>query len=80
MRELSIRLFQDAMGLTVGAEKKKMKKQVYNSLLPLLFHLHDQSESVAKVGFPNCLVLWAGQCRHWTLQGPVTVRSSLLSP
>ncbi|NXD82399.1 MROH5 protein, partial [Halcyon senegalensis] len=48
VRELSIRLFQDVMGLVQGAEKKKMKKQAYNSLLPLLFHLHDQNESVAK--------------------------------
>ncbi|KFW62464.1 hypothetical protein AS28_10154, partial [Pygoscelis adeliae] len=42
VRELSIRLFQNAMGLVVGAEKKKMKKEVWDSLLPLLFHLHDQ--------------------------------------
>lgn len=53
MRELSIHLFQIAMGLVVGAEKKKMKKVVWDSLLPLLFHLHDQDESVAKVGFPT---------------------------
>lgn len=39
MRELSIRLFQKAMGLVVGAEKKKMKKVVWDSLLPLVFHL-----------------------------------------
>ncbi|NWH52387.1 MROH5 protein, partial [Fregata magnificens] len=48
VRELSIRLFQNTMGLVVGAEKKKMKKEVWDSLLPLLFHLHDQDKSVAK--------------------------------
>ncbi|KAF1537889.1 Maestro heat-like repeat-containing protein family member 7, partial [Eudyptula albosignata] len=48
VRELSIRLFQKAMGLVVGAEKKKMKKEVWDSLLPLLFHLHDQDKRVAK--------------------------------
>ncbi|NWX81301.1 MROH5 protein, partial [Alca torda] len=48
VRELSIRLFQDTMGLMVGAEKKKMKKKVWHSLLPLLLHLHDQDKSVAK--------------------------------
>lgn len=62
MRELSIRLFQDTMGLVVGAEKKQMKKKVWDSLLPLLLHLHDQDKSVAKVGFPTRPVLWAGQC------------------
>lgn len=53
MRELSIRLFQNTMGLVVGAEKKKMKKVVWDSLLPLLFQLHDQDKNVAKVGFPS---------------------------
>ncbi|KFQ93517.1 hypothetical protein Y956_07424, partial [Nipponia nippon] len=42
VRELSIRLFQTTMGLVVGAEKKKMKTEVWDSVLPLLFHLHDQ--------------------------------------
>ncbi|KFW03095.1 hypothetical protein N327_04497, partial [Fulmarus glacialis] len=42
VRELSMRLFQKVMGLVVGAEKKKMKKVVWDSLLPLVFHLHDQ--------------------------------------
>lgn len=53
MRELSIRLFQNTIELVVCAEKKKMKKEVCNSLLPLLFHLHDQDNSVAKVGSPT---------------------------
>ncbi|KAM6059104.1 maestro heat-like repeat-containing protein family member 7 isoform 2-T2 [Theristicus caerulescens] len=48
VRELSIRLFQTTMGLVVRAEKKMMKKEVWDSVLPLLFHLHDQDKSVAK--------------------------------
>ncbi|NXI95085.1 MROH1 protein, partial [Psophia crepitans] len=48
MCELSIRLFQKAMELVVGAEKKAMKKEVWDSLLPLLFHLHNEDKSVAK--------------------------------
>ncbi|NXW04396.1 MROH7 protein, partial [Fregetta grallaria] len=48
VRELSIHLFQNTMGLVVGAEKQKMKKVVWDSLLPLLFHLHDQDKNVVK--------------------------------
>lgn len=59
MRELSICLFQSVMGL-VMADEKKMKKEVWESLLPLVFHLHDREENVAKVGFPTRSVLWAG--------------------
>ncbi|XP_061314399.1 maestro heat-like repeat-containing protein family member 7 isoform X2 [Pezoporus flaviventris] len=48
VRELSICLFQYVMGLGTDAEKEKMKKEVWESLLPLVFHLHDQKENVAK--------------------------------
>ncbi|NWH19897.1 MROH1 protein, partial [Grus americana] len=48
IREFSIRLFQNTMELVVGAEKKMMNKEVWDSLLPLLLHLHDQNKSVAK--------------------------------
>ncbi|XP_054034590.1 maestro heat-like repeat-containing protein family member 6 [Dryobates pubescens] len=48
VRELSIRLFRDAMRLVARQGKEKMKKVVCNSLLPLLFHLHDESKSVAQ--------------------------------
>ncbi|NXU29718.1 MROH7 protein, partial [Thalassarche chlororhynchos] len=48
VRELSIRLFQNAMERVVGTEKKKMKKVVWDGLLPLLFHLHDQDKCVVK--------------------------------
>ncbi|XP_052632027.1 maestro heat-like repeat-containing protein family member 6 [Harpia harpyja] len=63
VRELSIRLFQIAMGLVVGAEKKKMKKKVWDSLLPLLFHLHDQDKSVAKAS--QEALRSAGQFLKW---------------
>ncbi|KFQ22620.1 hypothetical protein N331_08380, partial [Merops nubicus] len=42
VRECSIRLFQDMMGLMVGAKRKKIKKEVRKSLLPLVFHLYDE--------------------------------------
>ncbi|XP_049652974.1 maestro heat-like repeat-containing protein family member 6 [Accipiter gentilis] len=63
VRELSIHLFQIATGLVVGAEKKKMKKVVWDSLLPLLFHLHDQDESVAKAS--QEALRSAGQFLKW---------------
>lgn len=53
MRELSIQLFQNTMELVVGAEKKMMKQEVWDSLLPLLFHLYDQDRNTAQVGFPT---------------------------
>ncbi|NXT96457.1 MROH7 protein, partial [Anhinga rufa] len=63
VRELSIRLFQNTVGLVVGAEKKKMKKELWDSLLPLLFHLHDQDESVAKAS--QEALSSAGQFLKW---------------
>ncbi|NXN75754.1 MROH1 protein, partial [Himantopus himantopus] len=63
VRELSIRLFQNMMEFVVGAEKKKMKKEVWDSLLPLLFHLHDQDESVAKAS--QEALCSAGQFLKW---------------
>ncbi|XP_054033841.1 uncharacterized protein LOC128899358 [Dryobates pubescens] len=53
VRELSIRLFRDAMRLVARQGKEKMKKVVCNSLLPLLFHLHDESKSVAQHQSPT---------------------------
>lgn len=49
MRELSISLFGDVMKTVVGRNEKKMKKKVQRVLLPLLLHMNDQMESVAKV-------------------------------
>ncbi|KFV15057.1 Maestro heat-like repeat-containing protein family member 1, partial [Tauraco erythrolophus] len=42
VRQLSIHLFRDTMGLVAGAKRKKMKEVVWDSLLPLLFHLYDE--------------------------------------
>lgn len=76
MRELSIRLFQVVMGLTESTTKKVMKKEVRDSLLPLLFHLHDQDMGEAKVGFPTWPALWAVQFGPFRC---VPMSSSLLS-
>ncbi|XP_033928982.1 uncharacterized protein [Melopsittacus undulatus] len=38
---------------TDDSDEKKMKKEVWKSLLLLVFHLHDQKENVAKI--KNCL-------------------------
>lgn len=63
VRELSMYFFQYVMGLVTGAEQKKMKKEVWESLLPLIFHLHDQKENVAKaaqeaLSFAGCFLKW----------------------
>ena len=49
VQELSIRLFKEVMKTVVGRNTRKMVKTVENVLLPLLFHMNDQNESVAKV-------------------------------
>ncbi|XP_021265315.1 maestro heat-like repeat-containing protein family member 7 [Numida meleagris] len=48
VRQLSIRLFFDTLSFVEGREKKKMRKEVYRSLVPLYLHLHDEEESVAE--------------------------------
>ncbi|NXC49347.1 MROH7 protein, partial [Penelope pileata] len=48
VRQLSIRLFLNALGFVQGSEKRKMKKELYRSLVPLCLHLHDEDRSVAK--------------------------------
>ncbi|KAF1475836.1 hypothetical protein FQV18_0016886, partial [Eudyptula minor novaehollandiae] len=48
MRELSISLFRDVVETVVGKDKRRMKKKVRRSLLPLFFHMHDETDSVAK--------------------------------
>ena len=53
LRELSICLFKDAMQTVVGNDKQQMRKNVRRSLLPLFFHMSDQTESVAKVQVSN---------------------------
>ena len=53
LRELSICLFKDLVQMVVGNDKRQMKKNARRSLLPLFFHMSDQSESVVKVQFSN---------------------------
>lgn len=53
LRELSICLFKDMVQMVVGRDKQQMKQHVWRSLLPLLLHTSDQSESVAKVQISN---------------------------
>ncbi|KAM9612014.1 maestro heat-like repeat-containing protein family member 7 [Morphnus guianensis] len=48
LRELSICLFRDMMETVVGRDKRRMKKKIRRVLVPLFFHMNDQSESVAK--------------------------------
>ncbi|KAF1660425.1 hypothetical protein FQA23_0002001, partial [Aptenodytes patagonicus] len=47
-RELSISLFRDTVETVVGNDKRRMKKKVRRGLLPLFFHMHDETDSVAK--------------------------------
>ncbi|KAM6048645.1 uncharacterized protein LJ206_017664 isoform 2-T2 [Theristicus caerulescens] len=48
LRELSICLFKDMIQMVVESDKQQMKQNVRRSLLPLFFHMSDQTESVAK--------------------------------
>ncbi|XP_071886234.1 maestro heat-like repeat-containing protein family member 7 [Anas platyrhynchos] len=48
VREHSICLFQTVVEAVLRQRKKEMKRRVHRSLLPLYFHMRDQSESVAK--------------------------------
>lgn len=49
LREMSISLFRDLMKVLVGNNKRKTKNRVRLGLLPLFFHMSDQTQSVAKV-------------------------------
>ena len=53
LRELSICLFKDTIGMVVGNDKQQMKENVQKGLLPLFFRMSDQMESVAKVQISN---------------------------
>ncbi|XP_069633877.1 maestro heat-like repeat-containing protein family member 7 [Haliaeetus albicilla] len=48
LRELSICLFRDMMETVVGRDKRRMKKKIQRVLVPLFFHMNDQTGSVAK--------------------------------
>ncbi|XP_074932071.1 maestro heat-like repeat-containing protein family member 1 [Phalacrocorax aristotelis] len=49
LRETSICLFKDLMEAVVWCDRRRMKTKVWRGLLPLFFHMSDQSPSVAKV-------------------------------
>ncbi|KFW65306.1 Maestro heat-like repeat-containing protein family member 7, partial [Pygoscelis adeliae] len=49
LRELTIHLFKDLMKAVVCCHKKRMKNKVWRVLVPLFFHMSDQTQSVAKV-------------------------------
>ncbi|XP_064296158.1 maestro heat-like repeat family member 5 isoform X2 [Phalacrocorax carbo] len=49
LRETSICLFKDLMEAVVWCDRRRMKTKVRRGLLPLFFHMSDQSPSVAKV-------------------------------
>ena len=49
MREGSIRLFTDVIDAVLWSQKGSMKKTVRRALLPLLFHMSDETPSVAEV-------------------------------
>ncbi|KAF1471933.1 hypothetical protein FQV18_0016860, partial [Eudyptula minor novaehollandiae] len=48
LRELAIHLFKDLMKAVVCCHKKRMKNKVWRVLVPLFFHMSDQTQSVAK--------------------------------
>ncbi|XP_061875446.1 maestro heat-like repeat family member 5 [Colius striatus] len=48
LRELSISVFRDLMKIVTGKHKSQMKKKVRRGLVPLLFSMSDQSQSVAQ--------------------------------
>ncbi|KAF1456247.1 hypothetical protein FQV08_0003107, partial [Pygoscelis antarcticus] len=48
LRELTIHLFKDLMKAVVCCHKKRMKNKVWRVLVPLFFHMSDQTQSVAK--------------------------------
>ncbi|XP_027487469.1 maestro heat-like repeat family member 5 [Corapipo altera] len=48
LRELSIRMLTELLQLVVGRDEKRMRKEVWWALVPLLFRMSDQVPSVAK--------------------------------
>ncbi|XP_068521482.1 maestro heat-like repeat-containing protein family member 7 [Anas acuta] len=67
VQEHSICLFQAVVEAVLRQRKKKMKRTVHRSLLPLYFHMRDQSESVAKAS-GEALAMAAKFLRHKELK------------
>ena len=53
VRVLSTRLFRDVLAIVLGTKDQQLQKQVRSSLLPLLFHMEDESRSVRQVWLSN---------------------------
>lgn len=49
----SIHFFRDVMNFVAGSGKEQLKTHVRQSVIPLFFHLHDENQQVAKVGFSS---------------------------
>ena len=62
VRECSIRLFKDVMEAVVWWQKRNMKKIVRRGLLPLLFHMNDETLSVAQVQISDLASMQARVC------------------
>ncbi|XP_064357913.1 maestro heat-like repeat-containing protein family member 7 [Dromaius novaehollandiae] len=70
VRELSIHLFKDVMEAVVGSRDKQVKEQVHRSLLPLVFHLHDEILNVAQAS--QEALLGAAKFLKWEQLGHLT--------
>lgn len=88
LRELSIGLCAEAMQAALGSATQRVKRCAQRSLLPLFFHMSDQSESVAKVPLAKGLLTprgWPGQqggaraAGSWALGARLTSGSNRLS-
>ena len=53
VRELSILLFKDLLGIVAGKSDQQIKQRVQRSLLPLFFRMSDHIRSVAQVRISN---------------------------
>jgi len=69
LRELSISLCRDLVNTVVGNSKGQIRKNVQMGLLPLVFHMSDQTQNVAKVQLSrkmrSCCRESSGGLRGW---------------
>ncbi|XP_064357850.1 maestro heat-like repeat-containing protein family member 7 isoform X2 [Dromaius novaehollandiae] len=63
VRELSICRFKEVMELVEGSSRKQMQKKVRRCLLPLFFHVNDETQSVAKASWEALVA--AAACLKW---------------
>ncbi|XP_062468716.1 uncharacterized protein LOC134160589 [Pezoporus occidentalis] len=55
LRELSIRLFRVLLQSVLGGDRRRMRSKIWDLLLPLFFHMSDQSCSVAEASWEALL-------------------------